>query len=82
MNVQPGENLQKLTSMSKTMNLNAGQGFLGYFFGSICICLLRARRTLEKQSCKQTENPFSLAHDTLPYISMQTDHDLFNLIMT
>ena len=26
--------------------------------------------------------PFSLAHDTLPYISMQTDHDLMNLIMT
>ena len=32
--------------------------------------------------CKQTENPFSLAHDTLPYISMQTDHDLINLFMT
>ena len=29
------------------------------------------QRTLGKQSCKQTENPFSLAHDTLPYISMQ-----------
>ena len=31
---------------------------------------------------KQTDNPFSLAHDTLPYISMQTDHDLINLMMT
>ena len=27
-------------------------------------------------------NLFSLAHDTLPYISMQTDHELINLIMT
>ena len=40
------------------------------------------QRTSAKQSCKQTEYPFSLAHDTLPYISMQTDHDLINLIMT
>ena len=28
------------------------------------------QRTLGKQSCKQTENPFRLAHDTLSYISM------------
>ena len=28
------------------------------------------------------QKSFSLAHDTLPYISMQTDHDLINLIMT
>ena len=40
------------------------------------------QRTLGKQSCKQTENSFSLAHDTLPYISMQTDHDFINLIVT
>ena len=40
------------------------------------------QRTLGKQSCKQTENPSSLAHDTIPYISMETDHDLINLIMT
>ena len=38
--------------------------------------------SLGKQSCQQTENPFSLAHDILPYISLQTDHDLINLIMT
>ena len=44
--------------------------------------LILWERTLGKQSYKQTENPFSLAHDTLPYISMQTDHDLINLIMT
>ena len=61
---------------------------LGTFFGSICICLLRARcpfrdnALLGKQSCKQTENPFSLAYDTLPYIVMQTDHDFISLIMT
>ena len=40
------------------------------------------QRTLGKQSYKQTENPFSLAHDTRPYISMQTDHELIDLIMT
>ena len=40
------------------------------------------QRTMGKQSCKQTENPFSLADETLPYISMQTDYDLINLIMT
>ena len=40
------------------------------------------QRTLGKKSFKQTENPFSLAHDILPYISMQTDHGLINLIMT
>ena len=34
------------------------------------------QRTLGKQPGKQTENTFSLARDTLPYISMQTDHDL------
>ena len=49
---------------------------LDTFFGSICICLLKStmsilwQHTSGKQSCKQTENPFNLAHDTLPYISM------------
>ena len=40
------------------------------------------QRTMGKQSCKQSENPFSLANDTFPYISRQIDHDLINLIMT